>query len=213
MPHINELIDFVVGAFVVENDKVLLIDHKKLGCWLCPGGHIELHEDPEQAVHREVKEETGLDIEIVGVRPDPNCPRTKSFIPPRFFNRHPINEKHDHIGIHWLARRKAGETTLAAGEHNAIGWFTAEEVLKLNPMWPSIRYYAMTALSELKEDPIQVGRRVYVVGQNVTLECRYQFMHGKVIYVDGDNAVVEFGECCQVFRKKALKLEEPYVAV
>jgi len=60
MAHINEKIDFTVEAFVVHNQRVLLIFHKKLQRWLPLGGHIELDEDPEQALFREVKEESGL---------------------------------------------------------------------------------------------------------------------------------------------------------
>jgi len=37
--------------------------------WLPPGGHIEADEDPVQAVLREVREETGLEVEIIGARP------------------------------------------------------------------------------------------------------------------------------------------------
>ena len=38
--------------------------HKKLDVWLYPGGHVEDTETPDEALVREVKEETGLDIEI-----------------------------------------------------------------------------------------------------------------------------------------------------
>ncbi|MEA3450492.1 MAG: NUDIX domain-containing protein, partial [Bacteroidota bacterium] len=33
---------------------------------ILPGGHIEHNETPDEAIIREVKEETGLDVEIVG---------------------------------------------------------------------------------------------------------------------------------------------------
>ena len=49
-----------------KDKKVLLVNHKKLGVWLYPGGHIEDDETPDNAVVREVKEETGLDVEIAG---------------------------------------------------------------------------------------------------------------------------------------------------
>lgn len=46
MPHIHPLIDFTVGAFIVNNGRVALIHHKELKKWLSVGGHIELDEDP-----------------------------------------------------------------------------------------------------------------------------------------------------------------------
>lgn len=57
---------FTASGLIVENGRVLLLYHKKLGVWLYPGGHIERNETPEQALIREVKEETGLDVEIIG---------------------------------------------------------------------------------------------------------------------------------------------------
>jgi 8-oxo-dGTP diphosphatase len=39
-------VDFTVGAFIVHDNKVLMIDHKKIGQWLCIGGHVEENEDP-----------------------------------------------------------------------------------------------------------------------------------------------------------------------
>ncbi len=72
MPHIHDTIDFTVEAFVVHNDKVLLRKHDKYKIWLSVGGHIELDEDPNQAAFREVKEEVGLDIELIGTAEDFN---------------------------------------------------------------------------------------------------------------------------------------------
>ncbi len=46
MSHIHEKIDFTVDVFVVHENKVLLRMHDKYHLWLAPGGHIELHEDP-----------------------------------------------------------------------------------------------------------------------------------------------------------------------
>lgn len=57
---------FTASALVIDNGKVLLVNHKKFGVWLYPGGHVEKNETPDQAVIREVKEETGLDVEIMG---------------------------------------------------------------------------------------------------------------------------------------------------
>lgn len=40
--------------------KLLLVDHKKAECWLCPGGHVEIDEHPEDTVRRETFEELGI---------------------------------------------------------------------------------------------------------------------------------------------------------
>lgn len=53
-----------VGAFIFNNkDELLLMEsHKWPGRYVVPGGHVELGERLEEAVIREAKEETGLDI-------------------------------------------------------------------------------------------------------------------------------------------------------
>lgn len=55
-----------VGAVVCEGDRILLIRRGKepgAGRWSVPGGHVEEGETLEEAVCREVREETGLSVE------------------------------------------------------------------------------------------------------------------------------------------------------
>jgi 8-oxo-dGTP diphosphatase len=54
-----------VGAVILDGDKILLEQRKNepsKGKWSVPGGLVELGESLEEAVVREVKEETGLDV-------------------------------------------------------------------------------------------------------------------------------------------------------
>ena len=53
-----------VGALIFNSEgKVFLVkSHKWKDMYVCPGGHIELGETMEQALKREIKEETGMDI-------------------------------------------------------------------------------------------------------------------------------------------------------
>jgi 8-oxo-dGTP pyrophosphatase MutT (NUDIX family) len=52
-------------AYVVLQDRTLLLWHDKLHMWLPPGGHCELNEDPVQAALREALEETGIRTVII----------------------------------------------------------------------------------------------------------------------------------------------------
>ena len=52
-------------VYVVNDGKVLLHLHKKYNTWFPLGGHVEVDEFPYEAAIREVKEESGLEIELV----------------------------------------------------------------------------------------------------------------------------------------------------
>lgn len=57
-----------VGVVIWRGDEVLLIERGKgpvSGNWSLPGGKQELGETVQETAHREIKEETGVDIEIV----------------------------------------------------------------------------------------------------------------------------------------------------
>jgi 8-oxo-dGTP diphosphatase len=56
-----------VGALIIDQDKILLVKRKNepgQGLWSIPGGVVELGERVEDAVKREVKEETGMTIKV-----------------------------------------------------------------------------------------------------------------------------------------------------
>ena len=154
MAHIHDLIDFTVGAYIVHENKVLLVDHIKLKTWMPIGGHIELDEDPEQAIVREIKEESGLEVEIIGaLKPDILAPGVKPLLAPVYMDIHDINESHKHIGLVYFSKSNTSKVTLAEEEHHDIKWFTKEELS--NPKFavrPYIKFYAEQALEKLSKD-------------------------------------------------------------
>lgn len=152
MPHIHEAIDFTVAIFVVQNDRILIIHHRKLDKWLPLGGHIELNEDPEQAALREAKEESGFEVELIGERAPTTEPGTRALITPRFLDIHRISDTHEHIGMIYWARPKEGAMTLAEEEHHDIRWCSAGELESLDPpMSNAVKWYCLKAIEEIRD--------------------------------------------------------------
>lgn len=151
MPHIHDKIDFTVSAVIVFKNKVLMIHHKQLNMWLFVGGHVELDEDPEEALYREIKEECGLDVDVVAERADyPAEGKRKPLLTPTFLDIHPVTETHSHINLVYFARATSDKVTLAENEHNDIRWFSEAELddpqFKLQD---DIKFYAREGLRRL----------------------------------------------------------------
>ncbi len=147
MPHIHDKIDFIVSIYIVHDNRVLLILHRGLQRWLPIGGHIELDENPEEALFREVREECGLEVELLGTRPSLESPGNTFLVAPAYLDIHDISPTHRHIGMEYFARAKTDEVRLAKREHSAIRWFTKEELV--DPQYhtlPQIRFLAEEAL-------------------------------------------------------------------
>lgn len=153
MPHIHDLIDFTVVAYIVHDNKVLLIDHKKYHTWLPIGGHVELNEDPEQALYREVEEEAGYkgdEIEVWGEVPKIEQPDMRPLPAPVFMDSHDTSETHKHIGMVYFVKAKHGKVRLEQREHNNIKWFTKEELSGAEyNLKPWIQYCAREALETI----------------------------------------------------------------
>lgn len=98
--------DFTVAVFVVHDQHVLLHLHAKLGIWLPPGGHIDAPELPDEAAIREVWEEAGIEIELVGDRgiqlDAPDLPL--QLVRPEGIQLENISPGHQHIDLIYFAR-------------------------------------------------------------------------------------------------------------
>lgn len=150
MPHLNYYLDWTVSVFIVFDRRVLLVDHKQLKKWLPVGGHIDPGEDPEQAAHREVMEESGLSIELVGSRPPDGFEGTRPLVAPVYLDVHHISGEHHHLGMIYFAQATTDAVKLAEKEHNDIRWFTAKDI-EINTLNipDAVRFYSREAIERL----------------------------------------------------------------
>jgi mutator protein MutT len=109
-----------VGAIVVGADGILLVKRDKdpgEGLWSIPGGLIELGETQEGAVIREVREETGIDVEVLGLlsTADLIIPDGEDIV------------KFHYVLNHYLARA-LDEETQAEYPEAEVGWFSFSDL-------------------------------------------------------------------------------------
>lgn len=120
--------DLVVAGYIFHKDKVLLIHHRKLGLWLPVGGHIEENETPDQALLREIKEETGIDVEMMNKSNLPVEGNTKcNLATPFYVNIHSVGN-HDHCCLFYVCKAINPEKLKINKELKNFEWFTKHDV-------------------------------------------------------------------------------------
>lgn len=147
MPHIHEFYDFVVSVFIVRRGKVLLIYHKSYDEWLPIGGHVELDEDPDEALDREIREECGLKVKILSEAPKIGHDGVKPLRTPAYLDNHRIKGRHRHVAFVYFATASSDKVKLCEREHREYRWVSADGLkdpaLKLTK---SIEFYCRKAL-------------------------------------------------------------------
>jgi 8-oxo-dGTP pyrophosphatase MutT (NUDIX family) len=157
MAHLNYYLDLCVDTYVVHGNAVLLRLHEKYNMWNAPGGHIDPGEDANEAALREVWEEVGLRVILVGPKgwTQTDTKTNKDLVPPLFMNRHPITDTHDHSGLVFAARADSREINpqTEADQGAECRWLTQaelDELVKTDPrMRPEVHRYASAALELL----------------------------------------------------------------
>jgi len=153
---------FVAEAYPVHKGKVLLVKVGKLGAWLPPGGHLKYMSDgschyletPDEAAIREVKEETGLDVEIVETCCKYETQGIQQLPLPEVLNLHSIDREHDHLGFEYFCIVVGHDVKPKPSEEGPCRWFSVGELESLSSFEgtriPSdVRIMAMGAIKKV----------------------------------------------------------------
>jgi 8-oxo-dGTP diphosphatase len=106
-----------VSAAIFRDDKVLLVRRARSpgkGFYSLPGGRVEFGESLHTALHREVDEETGLKIEILGLA--------------GWREVLPVNGGGGHYLIMSFAARWIGREPALNDEHDDFKWLAPEAI-------------------------------------------------------------------------------------
>src|SRR3989344_134687 len=112
------------GAMIFNDKNELFLSKRsqnaknEKGCWETPGGSVDFGETLEQAVRREIKEEYGVEIEVIEQFPAAD---------------HIIPKDHQHwVATTFLAKIKNGQITkiIELEKCDGIGWFPLDKLPK-----------------------------------------------------------------------------------
>jgi len=140
--------DFAATVFVAWRGRLLMHRHRRLGLWLPGGGHVEPGETPDEAAIREVLEEAGVRVELVGERALVGVEGPRQLVRPRGVQLETIAPDHEHIDLIYLGRPvQPYDGALAAGE-DGLGWYGPDE-LRAMELTPEVRAWTGLVLAEL----------------------------------------------------------------
>ena len=163
-----------VAGMLIHEGRVLLVQHKKLGIWLNPGGHIEPNELPHKAAEREFFEETGLRVRAIDLvrldggeeseyLPNPICTNLHWISKENYWSRMQLKGVTDekwtkgceqHLNLLYLVQAIANmETTFNSQETTAMEWFTKEQILTLDTR-ENIRQEVMYGFHLIEQVPL-----------------------------------------------------------
>jgi ADP-ribose pyrophosphatase YjhB (NUDIX family) len=137
-PAINSVVPSVVAIVQDDKGRVLMIHKTDNDKWALPGGGHEPGESIADTVVREVKEETGYDVQVETI--------TGTYTNPNHRMAYGDGEVRQQFSIAFRAKLIGGATRTSS-ESSEVQWLTVAEIEQLD-VHPSMRLRLKHALSD-----------------------------------------------------------------
>ncbi|RKR89170.1 ADP-ribose pyrophosphatase YjhB (NUDIX family) [Micromonospora pisi] len=128
-PKANTLVP-ACGVLAVDDQGAILLQRRRdTGQWALPMGKMEIGETPTQCAVRETREETGVDVEVIGI--------LGVYSDPGHIVAYTDGEVRQEYEVTLLAR-PIGGVPAANDEASEVGWFPPDELAALD-IHPTMR--------------------------------------------------------------------------
>lgn len=128
-PAANSVVPSVTAVVEDDRGRILLIHKTDNNLWALPGGGHEIGESISDTVSREVKEETGFDVEPTGI--------VGTYTNPRHVMKYDDGEVRQQFSICFTARLSGGSARTSS-ESSEVEWIDRRRLDDLE-MHPSMR--------------------------------------------------------------------------
>jgi len=125
--HEKIIVPGVRAVITDEEERILLIKRKDTGRWGMPAGAVELEDSLTDALKREVKEETGLDV--ISYRP------LAIYTDPKYSFAYPNGDKVQVFATVFIVDKWQGELVSETDETSDIGFFDINHLPDTHEMY------------------------------------------------------------------------------
>lgn len=128
---------FTATVYAVHEGAVALHHHDRLDKWVAPGGHVDRDELPREAARREVREETGLAVDLLEPETTVDAEAGRELPPAEHVmlfdvNVHPDGEVgHQHVDFVYFGAVESREISPEGDDEAdpaAWEWFDADDL-------------------------------------------------------------------------------------